>query len=245
MLLVDIGNSRIKWAFWQNNKLEDYFACEYQADNLQNILSKNLSHCAQQTVYLCSVVSADINQLIKQWFNAQWQTEVTQVAVQAQQLGLTNAYENVNALGADRWMAMLGACHQYNKAALCVIDCGTAVTIDVVDQTGQHMGGLIMPGIRMQQQALLNGTQKIDSIQGEASMLANNTEDAVIGGSVHLLVTGLDGLYKKYAAQLNTELVCVVTGGDGETVMKAMDSHCHYERDLILYGLSRVAQAED
>jgi len=74
--------------------------------------------------------------------------------------------------------------------------------------------------------------------------LANNTEDAVISGCSHLLISGLDGMYKKYCKQLNAELLCVVTGGDGESVAQAMESNCHYEEDLILYGLHLVAQAK-
>jgi type III pantothenate kinase len=243
MLLIDVGNSRIKWAFWQNNRLESHAAFFYQRSNLAAVLENNLNDCSQPKVLICSVASAQVNQLIIAWFAEHWRGEVEIVTVQRQQLGVVNAYNNVKALGADRWMAILAA-YKRHKQALCVIDCGTAVTIDVVDIAGQHLGGLIMPGMRMMQQALLVGTQKIDDIQGSATVLANCTEDAVIGGCTHLLVAGLDGLYKKYCKQLGVELFCVVTGGDGEIVAKAMESNCHYEQDLILYGLHLVAQAK-
>ena len=77
------------------------------------------------------------------------------------------------------------------------------------------------------------------------SILASNTEDAVVSGCVHLLSSGLLGLYTKYSQQFEGELLCVVTGGDGEIIAKAMGMHCCYERDLILYGLCLVARETD
>jgi type III pantothenate kinase len=244
MLLIDVGNSRIKWGFWQDNQVEGYSAFAYSEGDLQNLLIKELGHSVSQKVFICSVASEKINQLIIKWFESQWQINAELVLTQGKQFGVVNAYQNKNALGVDRWLGMLAAYHQ-NRKAVCVIDCGTAVTLDVVGKDGQHLGGLIMPGLNMMQKSLLVGTQGIGSLQGEISMLADNTEDAVIGGCAHLLVTGLDGLYKKHYQQLDGELICIVTGGDGEKVAKAMESNCHYEEDLILYGLHLVAQSRD
>jgi len=244
MLLIDVGNSRIKWAVWKNNQMMDYSVFVYCEDNLQQLLLQNLEAVPKQKVFVCSVASSQVNQIITKWIKSCWQINVEFVEAQRQQLGVVNAYHKANALGVDRWLGILAAYQRYKKA-VCVIDCGTAVTLDVVDETGQHLGGLIMPGMRMMQQSLLMGTQRIDSVQGEVSMLANNTEDAVMGGCRHLLESGLQGLYKKYCEQLGTDLLCVVTGGDGENVAKAMDINCHYEEDLILYGLQLVAQSRD
>jgi len=249
MLLIDIGNSRIKWAVWQNNQITDYSAVAYSKDNLPAVLTENLADISQprlqqQQVFVCSVAGRAINQLVLNWFEVYWQISAEFIETKNRQCGVVNAYHQVSALGVDRWLGMLAA-YQRHKKAVCVIDCGTAVTIDVVNETGQHLGGLIMPGMQMMQQALLTGAQRIESIQGQASSLADNTQDAVIGGCINLLVSGLDGLYRKYSEQFNGELACVMTGGDGEKLASAMESNCHYEEDLILYGLYLAACSED
>ena len=244
MLLIDVGNSRIKWSVWQNNQMTDNLKFFYGEENLQDLLLKNLANVSRQKVFVCSVANPKIGQIITKWFDSYWGIPAEFVETQRQQLGVVNAYHNEKALGVDRWLGMLAAYQRYKKA-VCVIDCGTAVTLDLVNETGQHLGGLIMPGLHMMRQSLLMGAQRIDSLQGEVTVLANNTEDAVIGGCKHLLVSGLHGLYKKYCKQLGSELLCVVTGGDGESIAKAMDINCHYEEDLILYGLQLVVQARD
>jgi len=249
MLLIDIGNSRIKWAAWQNNQMVGYSSMAYSEDNLQEGLIKNLSGISrtgfdQQRVCVCSVASESINQLVFRWFETHWQISAEFIETQNRQCGVVNAYHKTSDLGVDRWLGMLAA-YQRHKKAVCIIDCGTAVTFDVVNETGQHLGGLIMPGLQMMQQALLIGTQRIDSIQGQVSSLADNTQDAVIGGCTHLLVSGLDGLYRKYSKQFDGELMCVMTGGDGEKLSNAMESNCHYEEDLILYGLYLAARSGD
>jgi pantothenate kinase type III len=87
-----------------------------------------------------------------------------QIYTQKYALGVRNAYPKHNKLGVDRWLAMLAAYHYYN-APVCIVSCGSALTLDIVDSQGQHLGGMIMPGLNLMQQALSRGTANLNKFK--------------------------------------------------------------------------------
>ena len=244
MLCIDVGNSRIKWCVWQANDMQHNTVAEYELQRLDNLLVKWFSNIEQQDVFISSVAGDQVNEVIALWFSKAWQKQVSFVESERQQLGVVNSYKEVRQMGVDRWVAMLAAYQRY-QSAICVIDCGTAVTLDIVDESGKHLGGLIMPGLNMMRQSLFQGANGIRCQDGNEPLLANNTSDAVSGGCFHLLVSGLNSLYVQYKKQTKNKMVCVVTGGDGEKISKNMDGDCQFEADLILYGLRLIAESKE
>jgi len=244
MLCIDIGNSRIKWCVWKDDEIQRNAVAEYEVQQLDKLLEQWFCDIDHQDIFVSSVVSSKINKIIEFWFSSAWQKPVHFVDSKRKQLGVTNSYKDAQQMGADRWVAMLAAYQRY-QSAVCVIDCGTAVTIDVIDESGKHLGGLIMPGLNMMRQSLYQGANGIQSQGGNESLLASNTSDAVSGGCHHLLISGLNGLYMQYKKQVKTKIACVVTGGDGEKIAKNMECDCQFEADLILYGLRLVAESKE
>ncbi len=244
MLCIDVGNSRIKWCVWQGENILCNAVAEYELQHLNNLLEQWFCNIDQQDVFISSVASSQVNEAIALWFSSVWHRQVSFVESKRRQLGVTSGYKDVQQMGVDRWVAMLAA-YQRFQSAVCVIDCGTAVTLDVVDNEGKHLGGLIMPGLNMMRQSLYWGANGIQFHHGKESLFADNTADAVSGGSFHLLVSGLNGLYQQYKKQIETSIACVVTGGDGEKVAKYMECDCQYEAYLILYGLRLIAESKE
>lgn len=241
MLTIDIGNTKIKIGVWEESKLVNVISFAYAGIDIKSKLSEVLLSCSQQDeVIICSVAADKNNDSVREWLKDNWNVLPDFVASDKQFAELKNGYKVPSQLGNDRWVAIISAYMQYQKA-VCVIDCGTAVTIDVVDSLGQHLGGLIMPGLNTMQQSLLSNTDGIRESQGIDVFLANNTSDAVFSGCNQLLISGLNGLIGQYKKQLGDELVCVVTGGDGEMVKQQLQHDCYYEKDLILYGLQLLA----
>ena len=122
-----------------------------------------------------------------------------------------------------------------------MIDCGTAITLDVVDRNGFHQGGLIMPGLGLMEHSLLQNTSGIEKTQGEVKDLAKDTASAVSSGCMQLVASGLTQLINHYLSKY-PGLVCVITGGDAENVMQFMKCDCALDKDLILYGLNLISQ---
>jgi type III pantothenate kinase len=244
MLCIDVGNTRIKWCVWQGNQMQHKAVVEYESTQLIDLLEQSFSRLEPQDVVVSCVASLQVNEIIALWFSRAWQRQVYFVGSKKQQLGVINSYKNEQQMGVDRWVAMLAAFHRH-QSAVFVIDCGTAITLDLVDDAGAHLGGLILPGLNMMRQSLYQGANGIQSQQGNEVLFASNTQDAVSGGCFHLLISGLKGLYQQYRKQIKGRMVCVITGGDGEKVAKHMECDCQFEADLILYGLRLIAELKE
>ncbi|MDH5736514.1 MAG: type III pantothenate kinase [Gammaproteobacteria bacterium] len=241
MLLIDIGNTCFKWAVSSEDKFVQKGIKCYQSAEITDLFDEVFSSVSvQKRIYISCVASENIKQKIECWFKKNWQVNSVFVVSQASQAGLFNAYNDAEKLGVDRWCAMIGAWVKYKKA-FCIIDCGTAVTLDVVDNEGHHLGGLIMPGLTMMQAALSQGTAGISHGSGERLELAKKTTDAVNSGCYQLLSSGLEMMLNKHRLMLGNDLLCIVTGGDGAELSKQFKCDYIFEPDVILYGLQQAA----
>jgi type III pantothenate kinase len=159
--------------------------------------------------------------------------------------GLTNGYLDPTLLGADRWLALIGAWTKV-KSALCVVDAGTAVKVDSVDAKGQHLGGLIAPGIHMMREALMSKTNDIakaasNSTPSLAGVLANNTVSAVSRGAVFALAGMADRAAEIIEQSTGAVPKLIITGGDAGMIIGTMRSHGEIVPDLVLQGLAVIA----
>ena len=129
--------------------------------------------------------------------------------------GVTNAYHAPGDLGADRWVAMIAAHHRV-AGAVCVIDCGTAVTVDLVAASGEHRGGLILPGVRLLGQTLAVNTAGIH-LQVDAAatgLLGRTTREGVIGGAQYLVAAAIDRIAADVIGHAGEPVTVIITGGD-------------------------------
>jgi type III pantothenate kinase len=159
--------------------------------------------------------------------------------------GLTNGYLDPALLGSDRWLALIGAWTKA-RSALCVVDAGTAVKVDSVDAGGQHLGGLIAPGIHMMREALMNETSDIakavrHSTPSLAGILANNTIGAVSRGAVFALAGMADRAAEVIEQSTGVKPKLFITGGDAGMITGTMRTHGEIVPDLVLQGLAVIA----
>jgi type III pantothenate kinase len=159
--------------------------------------------------------------------------------------GLTNGYLDPSLLGADRWLALIGAWTK-TRSALCVVDAGTAVKVDSVDANGQHLGGLIVPGIHMMREALMKRTGDIaraveQSTPSLAGVLANNTIGAVSRGAVFALAGMADRAAEVIEQSTRVKPKLFITGGDAGMITGTMRMQGDIVPDLVLQGLAVIA----
>jgi type III pantothenate kinase len=153
--------------------------------------------------------------------------------------GVVNAYPRPANLGVDRWAALVGARHEY-KDAVCVVDCGSAITVDLMDGDGRHRGGLIMPGIEMLKTLLLENTANIrlaDPIPG-VTLFAQDTGEAVSSGAAYMAVAALERIIAEMAATIAQHVDVVVTGGDAGQILSSLNIYARQDPDLVLKGLA-------
>jgi type III pantothenate kinase len=159
--------------------------------------------------------------------------------------GLTSGYLDPSLLGADRWLALIGAWTRA-RTALCVVDAGTAVKVDSVDLSGQHLGGLIAPGIHMMREVLMSNTSDIakaslNSSPSLAGILANNTIAAVSRGAVFALAGMADRAAEVIEQSTGSHPKLFITGGDASIIAGTMRTRGEIVPDLVLQGLAVIA----
>ena len=151
--------------------------------------------------------------------------------------GVTNAYADFSSMGIDRWLAMLAA-FRNSQGACCILDCGSAVTLDMVDAGGTHLGGYIVPGINMMREALANksGALKFDSEPSwNAFGYGRSSREAVDHGILCMVL----GLVEKVHGTCRTNSVdWYITGGDGHVLSRYIGWDHQVVPDLVMDGLS-------
>ena len=230
-LLVDIGNSRIKYALVKAGQAEfQVHSCAHVGD-LSSVIQQ------AQKVLVASVGKIALTDEL-QSICAQYQRSCQLLNTQAQQFGIRCAYENFATLGVDRWLAMLAARLLTDKA-VAVIDLGTANTCDIIIGD-QHLGGWIAPGFTMMKQALISNTQKVFADQQMAQQLnvGRSTPDCVNMGCLAAL-QGFVAMADQYLANHTKDYQILVTGGDQGLVSAINHPHLIYFPNLVLVGLSR------
>ena len=240
MLTVDIGNTHIKWAVWEGDGIVRS-GCSAYSRQAPEVAFDCWAGMQPQKRVIVACVAGDVVELaLQQWLRNHWSIDAEFLRTRAEQAGVVNAYADPSQHGVDRWAALLAAHALYRQPA-CIIDAGTAVTIDLVDADGKHLGGRILPGLAMMRDALLKGTAQIRHADGEVVAFADNTADAVSSGTLHLLQAGLTEIFNSAGQCLGSNMIIIITGGMSELIrsLPGLPAMLH-EPDLVLQGL-RVA----
>lgn len=243
-LLVDLGNSRLKWAEYDGKLWRTGDAPLAGEKNIVALLDRTWGKITPpQRVILCSVSSPERLQGLEQWARGRWKITAHIVRAQAQQLGVKNLYRRPEQLGADRWAALIGA-RGLTSTAACVVDAGTAVTVDALSASGEFLGGAIFPGLRLLRESLARGTVAIGATEGNATdCLGRSTEDAVAAGTLHGLAGAVERLIDKHRHALGEPMAVFLTGGDAPALAAHLCVKAMPVPDLVLKGLARIADS--
>ena len=242
-LLIDTGNSAHRWALHTAAGLGPPGYVLHAGNDLTGCLANTLDLAdAPQQIVIASVLDSARNKVLGQYLEGRFGCPVHWLWPAREAYGLTCAYERPETLGADRWAAMIGA-RSLVDGPVCIADCGTAVTVDVVDAEGKHRGGLIAPGIRMMRNSLLRDTAgvAIDATDTRG-WLARSTGAAVHTATLGAVAALIDRAVTELPGELRHNLHCLITGGDAETVMEKLVTPFTHEPALILQGLADVTR---
>ena len=235
-LLIDIGNSRLKWATQVDGNIAFGDSVDYRATTFIKQLHKAWQFSESPShIVLASVASETIALEVLTFCRDLWPNSTPRIPrATAYAYGVSNAYARPESLGIDRWLGILGAFKEYADD-VCIVDCGTAITLDVVSKTGQHLGGLIAPGLSMMTKALVAETALLKEVQPTArTMLATETRQAIASGIVMAVVGLIEGSLSRWAP--NARLI--LTGGDAEFVSEALSLTNILDPLLVFRGLA-------
>ena len=246
ILVIDVGNTRLKWAWLTSTGLSDQQAVVHR-DAKPGMWTSALFESGQKPsrVLVSNVAGPAMAKTLTQLAKKKFKLTVEFVTATQEFQGLTNGYLDPALLGADRWLGLIGA-WTMARTALCVVDAGTAVKVDGVDASGQHLGGLRAPGIHMMREALMNRTSDIAkaalcSTPSLAGILANNTIGAVSRGAVFALAGMADRAAEVIEQSTGARPKLFITGGDAGMITGTMLGHGEIVPDLVLRGLALIA----
>lgn len=242
-LLLDIGNSRVKWASAHKTSLRGCGHSDYAPGQLEDILQQVQTVEAPGAIYVSSVIGAQAEDRVTAWALECWGLQPVFVRSQASACGVQNAYDQAEKLGVDRWLAVIAA-HHRGAGPACVVDAGTALTVDAVSADGLHRGGLITPGVTSMRLILDERTQlSLPKGQGAADQLGNNTDDAIASGTLQSILALVEQAYQRMATEWDAPPRALITGGEAECLHANLRAGWTLAPHLVLEGLARVAVA--
>ena len=249
-LLLDIGNTRLKWGVLHGTELRRTGNITHDKIREAGIasLTTRLPRKVDQ-IYACNVAGNSIATRMSGVLGIHCNSDIHFVHAQRSGFGLTNCYPQPRRLGDDRWVAMIGAYAEL-KAALCVVDAGTAVTIDAVDRSGKHLGGQIIPGLSLMGNALAAETREIGTSRqskGGAgtgmALFGNNTDAAIRNGAISAVCGAIEAATRRMRAAGYRPKI-VLTGGDASRILKQADVKFLHRPNLVLLGLAFMLQSD-
>lgn len=255
ILEIDIGNSRVKWRTL--SVVDSQLISEGHCTDLDQLLEEKSGKAAEKpsAIRFCSVRGQEIADKLCAWSVSSWNLEAQEAKVSRECAGLSINYPDVSRLGVDRWLAMLAAFKlskkrnqkSGSKRACLVVDSGTAFTLDAISAEGNHLGGYILPGLKLMQHSLTENTGiRLSPEATQASIsLGNSTDEAVLNGSLASLTALLEKQYAELAE--NTEKPQVFfSGGDANSLQSLANlEESEIVTNLVLDGLAIACPIPD
>ncbi|MBN4061959.1 MAG: pantothenate kinase [Flavobacteriales bacterium] len=239
-LVIDIGNSTGKVAVFDKSDLLEscLFNNEITANDLQEIFGK---HPKINRAILCSVTnySDEISNFLDEKTSFIILSEKTSIPIKIR-------YETPQTLGKDRLAAAVGSNHLFPSQNLLVIDAGTTITYEFINDKNEYAGGGISPGIDMRLKSLNHFTGKLPLIQRKDSsqLIGLTTEESILSGVINGAVAEVKGIIHQYESKFEN-LQVVLTGGDTKVFEKALESGIFAAPHLVLTGLNIILNYND
>jgi type III pantothenate kinase len=246
-LALDIGNTRLKWAQYASPRPDAPLLAQ-GAEFLENIekLSDGAWRGLSAPAHIlgCAVAADAVKRRLQEQMEL-WDVSPQWVVASEAEAGLRNGYDYPTRLGADRWVAMIGAYHrmlaQGAPRPMVVVMVGTAVTVEAVDASGNFFGGLILPGHGIMLRALESGTAGLHVPTGEVREFPTNTSDALTSGGTYAIAGAVERMVQHVGKHCGAEPLCVMTGGAGWKMAPSMSVPFDLVDNLIFDGLLQLA----
>jgi type III pantothenate kinase len=243
-LAIDIGNTRLKWALYADSARPGDAPQQHGAVFLENIdrLADDEWHdLPPPGSILGSNVAGDAVRRRVEEQMEHWDIAPRWVVPSAEAGGVTNRYDHPTRLGADRWVAVIGArAHALQRGfygPVLVVMIGTAVTVEAISARAEFLGGLIMPGHGIMLRALEGGTAGLRVPTGEVCDFPTNTSDALTTGGTFAITGAIERMFRNLKLREGQDPLVLITGGAGWKVAPALDVPHELVEGLIFDGL--------
>jgi type III pantothenate kinase len=249
-LALDIGNTRLKWSLFDQARPGSAARVHGASflETIDDLAEGDWKHLPPPSRVLgCIVAGEAVRVRVEQQLEV-WDVAPRWVVPGPQQAGVSNGYEHPSRLGADRWVALIGArWHVLSRGAprpALVVMVGTAVTVDALDTQGRFLGGLILPGFGLMLKALEMGTAGLKVPTGEVVEFPTNTSDALMSGGAYAIAGAVRRQYRRLQARCGQDPLLLMGGGAAVKLAPITDLPLEHVDSLIFDGLLAIGAAE-
>jgi type III pantothenate kinase len=243
-LAIDIGNTRLKWALYAAPKPGAALLRHGAVflETIDQLAETEWAGMPPPTSMLGSVVAGDaVKRRVEEQLEIWDHIEPHWVVPGSHASGVSNGYDHPSRLGADRWVARIGARQHVLARGVArpalVVMVGTAVTVDALDAEGRFLGGLILPGFGLMLRALEMGTAGLKVPTGEVVDFPTNTSDALMSGGAHAIAGAVERIHRRLKDRTGVEPLCLMTGGAAVKLVPITDLRFETVDTLIFDGL--------
>lgn len=247
-LAIDVGNTRLKWALFESaqpgSRMTSHGAVFLE--NIERLPDQDWRELAPPSAMLgCCVAGDAVRHRVQEQLEL-WDLAPSWVVSSPRECGLVNGYDHPARLGADRWVAAIGAFHRLRRAGhhgpALVVMVGTAVTVDAIDAEGRFLGGFILPGHGIMLRALESGTAGLHVPTGIVRDFPTNTSDALTSGGTFAIAGAIERMRRNLTVRCGQEPRCLVTGGAGWKMAPHLGGPFELVESLVFEGLLSVAE---
>jgi len=238
ILVIDVGNTRIKWGIHNGLGWRKQGVIGHDA----------VAHLAAPLRAVPKIRQAVISSVADEKIDAALQAVLDQLGIASRRVkaekktcGVSNGYAEAAQLGSDRWAALIAAWHN-RRAACVVVSAGTALTVDALSSRGEFLGGLIVPGLSMMKAALAANTAGVGPIDGQLHEFPASTGDAVHSGALRAMAGAVESMRESLARREGAAPALLLAGGDAEALQAALSGTGEIVDNLVLEGLVLIAK---
>lgn len=242
-LLIDLGNTRLKWALWDGTELRSRGALAHAGGEPVDFAALWKDIHELDAAWIASVAAPALEAALAGSLRARAIPEPHFVRSCAQACGVRNAYAQPQRLGVDRFLSLIAA-HAHAPQPTVIASCGTALTVDALTADGTHLGGLIAPAPELMRNALLGNTARLGDVGGASIVeMADNTADAVASGTWLAAVALIERFVAQAAQRMGAAPALVLSGGGAARLAGLIDVPLRIDSELVLRGLALFAEA--
>jgi type III pantothenate kinase len=238
LLAIDSGNTAIKWGLYDGGQwIVQGVVLQSERTTLSQVWAELP---VPSSVIISNVAGMSVAKELASLLN-RWRVPLKWITAKVSQCGVHNCYVNPERLGCDRWAALIAAWHILRQSGL-VINVGTAMTVDTLTDTGEFLGGIIVPGPESMRQALANRTDALSIVvSGHFQDFPNNTEDALYSGMIQALTGAVERMHGLLSRHLNAPAAIIVSGGGAKLLSTHIPVPHRIIDNLVLEGLIVIA----
>jgi len=233
-LILDVGNTRIKTAVFDDSKMIHNESLNN--DSFVSEAKKIIKKYKCTSAIISSVGSVNKSQI------DELRAEINLIELDYNtKVPFVNKYATPKTLGVDRIALVSSAISKYPNKSVLIIDAGTCITYDFLNNEGNYYGGAISPGLQMRYKALNVFTEKLPLLEASEKfeLLGNSTETSIHSGIINGVINEIDGIIKQYRKK-NSDLTVVLTGGDVNFLSNRLKNGIFANPNFLLEGLNTI-----